>query len=92
LRANSQAICADIMGLRGNATAIPVEKCRVGAAMAAVAMTIQGTWLLSVINIPEKPLASNFFANSAASDQVEARAMRSNSTMFLHSTNGFLTT
>lgn len=53
--ASSQASPAASIGLRGNATAIPVENSRVGA---AAAIDIHGVWVVSVNTIPEKPACS----------------------------------
>jgi hypothetical protein len=41
--ASSQAISAEIIGLRAKAMAMPVEKCSDGAAIDAAAMFIHGT-------------------------------------------------
>ena len=48
LWASSHAIAADTIGLRGKATAMPVLNVSVGAAVAAAAICIHGTWLVSV--------------------------------------------
>ncbi len=77
--ASSHAIAAEIIGLRGNATAMPVQKCSVGAAVAAVAIFIHGTSDVSVNSIPENPLASSDRASSAVSAHVPAPVIRSNS-------------
>ena len=58
------------MGLRGNATAMPVAKSSFGDAVAAAAMLIQGTWPPSVNSMPEKPASSSRTARSALSCQV----------------------
>jgi hypothetical protein len=55
----SQAICAEIIGLRGNATAIPVLNVNFGAAIAAAAIIIHGTLPASVNSIPENPADSS---------------------------------
>jgi hypothetical protein len=78
--ASSHAIDAETIGLRGKATAIPVEKWRLGAAIAAAAIFIHGTSDVSVYNIPENPLASSRRAKSAVSAQVPDPVIRSNST------------
>ena len=68
------------MGLRGNATAIPVVKVKEGAAMAAAAICIHGTCPVSVYSIPEKPWPSTVRANSPAFVQVDEPVIKSNST------------
>ena len=55
----AHATAAAIIGLRGNATAMPVLKCKSGAAIAAAAIFIHGTSEVSVNSIPEKWLASS---------------------------------
>src|SRR5215468_10141369 len=70
LPASSHAMLAAIIGLIGNATAIPVENISDGAAEAAAAMLIHGVWPVSVKSIPEKPAASTRRAVSAASAQL----------------------
>src|SRR5262245_1294525 len=59
--------------------AMPVEKCSDGAASAAAAMFIHGTWWPSVNSIPENPAASVRRASVATLSQVVARVMTSNS-------------
>ena len=71
-----------IIGLRAKAIAMPVEKCSDGAANAAAAMFIHGTWWPSVNSMPEKPAASVRRARSATWSQVVARVMTSNSMVF----------
>ena len=56
--ASSQARPAAIIGLTGNATAIPVDMVNVGAAEAAAAMVIHGVWPASVKTIPENSALS----------------------------------
>jgi hypothetical protein len=77
--ASSQAISAEIIGLRAKAMAMPVEKCRSGAAIDAAAMFIHGTWWPSVNSMPEKPAASTRRARPATLSHVVARVMTSNS-------------
>ena len=81
--ASSQAISAEIIGLRAKAMAMPVEKCSDGAASEAAAMFIHGTWWPSVNSMPEKPAASTRRARLATLSQVVARVMTSNSMAFL---------
>ena len=58
---------------------MPVEKWSDGAASAAAAMFIHGTWWPSVNSMPEKPAASARRASAAAWSHVVARVMMSNS-------------
>ena len=76
--ASSQATWAEIIGLRGNATAIPVENSSRGAAMAAAVIIIHGTCPASVNNMPEKPACSSPVASSAVRRHDMFPAIRSN--------------
>ena len=87
--ASSQAISAETIGLRAKAMAMPVEKCSDGAASAAAAMFIHGTWWPSVNSMPEKPAASVRRASVATWSQVVARVMTSNSMVFFLQHNRF---
>ena len=80
--ASSQAISAEIIGLRAKAMAMPVEKCSDGAAIEAAAMFIHGTWWPSVNSMPEKPAASTWRARLPTLSHVVARVMTSNSMAF----------
>ena len=77
LPAISQAMLAAIIGLIGNATAIPVDNVSVGAACAAAAMLIHGVWPVSVNIIPPNPAPSTLRASSAASAQLDGPTITS---------------
>jgi mannose-6-phosphate isomerase-like protein (cupin superfamily) len=66
------------MGLRGNATAMPVLNSSEGAAWAAAASDIHGVWVVSVNNMPEKPAPSRSRASRAVAAHVEEPVVRSN--------------
>src|SRR3954471_6101276 len=89
--ASSQAISAEIIGLRAKAMAMPVEKCSDGAASDDAAMFIHGTWWPSVNSMPEKPASSTRRASVATLSQVVARVMTSNSMVISLRRRGFAT-
>lgn len=76
--ANSHASPAAMIGLRGNATAMPVQNSSEGAALEAAAIDIHGVWVCSVKSIPENPTFSILRARSAVAAQVCEPVIRSN--------------
>ena len=66
------------MGLRASATAMPVLNSSSGAAVAAAAIIIHGTWLVSVNSIPENPADWTEAASAALSCQRMLPVIKSN--------------